>query len=594
MIRLFRQINRSSVWISLIIISFSFVIHFKDNRNLDHVIFSDGEGYYAYLPAYFIQQDPTYQSTMKMEESYVGHPMNFFYVTEYKKGKYINKYFPGVALMQLPGFAFTSLALYVAGKPVTGYSRAYLLAFYLTSLIFAILGFWLFVRNIKIYIEKNKIQLPDKIIYCLAGAIFFGTAIFYSLLAYPSFSHVYSFFLINALFFYFQQYQTEQKKTFLLYCGILLGLIFLVRPTNLIVVLFLLFFFDSFQSFWIFLKDLFNWKSVLFLYVIVPFLLLCSVLLLVLKWQTGSFFAWSYRGESFNFNQLRLLQSWFSYRIGIFLHHPVLLICVPGIFILYKSNLYKSIVWIIYFLISSYLISSWWCWDYESVFGHRGFSEHFLIFIFPLLYLYQFTRKKSVIWFLVGITLLYSLMRFYQKVENIFPNQKFTAKTYWKSMFDIDNSIIEKYTNRSHCIPFGKLENVYEVTSKERNITYNSTREYGLNATFHFPQDRLNNRFFIEATFRKKIKKEEDWRDIIFVTDSYSKIDLSRYYFTQPIYNYYKEGNGEWVETSCQEEIPLVFGQKDSVNIYIWNKALKHFEIKDYKLKVYEYSSAKR
>ncbi len=373
------------MWLSIFSLLLSYIIHFRNEVRLQNLVFSDGEGYYAYLPALFLNHDPSFEKSKQAKQTFYADKINFYYAFKTKEGKVVNKYFPGLALMQTPSFLATTAVLKILGKETNGYSNGYMISLILTAFLFLILGIHFLMKSLVLDVSTSVKQQ-----WLAFFAIFFGTNLFFSTLNYPSFSHIYSFFLFGVLLFQFQKYLLSKEQKSLYYIGITLAFIFLVRPTNLIFVAFLLFFFDSWESFIAFLKELFLAKKFPFFKILVPFSVFISLWFLLTKWQTGSFVYWSYQGEGFNFSSPKLLETWFSYRIGIFVHHPILWLALVGLIYLFRENKFKFFVWLLYFFAVSYLISSWWCWDYESTFGHRGFSEHFIIFIFPLLSLLLF------------------------------------------------------------------------------------------------------------------------------------------------------------------------------------------------------------
>lgn len=75
-------------------------------NGLNEVIRSDGRGYYAYLPALFIYQDNQFDSSTAKEKAYYPDASDQLYLFKDRQGKSYNKYFPGVALLQLPFLAW--------------------------------------------------------------------------------------------------------------------------------------------------------------------------------------------------------------------------------------------------------------------------------------------------------------------------------------------------------------------------------------------------------------------------------------------------------------------------------------------------------
>ncbi|MFN5982621.1 MAG: hypothetical protein ACK479_04095 [Fluviicola sp.] len=582
--RLISFFKKPLLWLGVILVFLFYTIHFRNQVNLRSFITSDAEGYFAYLPAFFLHDDPSYAKTMAAKQSYHQEKLTFWYPIKTKNGKTINKCFPGVAVMQAPSFLATTAFLKVIGKPTTGYSNAYLIAALLTAFLFLLIGVHYLTKSLQVNYSKKEAWIAFL-------AIFFGTNLFFSTLNYPIFSHIHTFFLYALLLYQFLLLKNKLESKRLIYIGILLGLIALVRPTNLIIVAFLLFFFDSWKEFVAFLRFIFLTKKLHFLKLFLPFFSVLSIWFLMNFWQTGHFVYWSYQGEGFNFTHPRIWESWFSYHIGIFVHHPVLLVAILGLYFLFKENKFKFFVWLIYFFGLSWLVSSWWCWDYESSFGHRGFSEHFIIFIYPLLALIKQTTFKKTISAALIICVSYTGMRFYQRVTQIFNHQRFTPETYWKSFFDFDNSVTDKYVNLVHPLPFGHVKTSTTLASYPKEFKFDENTEFGLNGTFNFPKNTKENRFFVTVEFEKKMTGN-DWKDIYLVIFSQNKKDSSQFYFSLPVYEYYKEAtHNDWKKITCYEEVAVYLSPKDNVLVYLWNQKKKRFSIRNMKIKIDQYTT---
>lgn len=571
-------------WVFTACLLLAYLIHFSEKMEIRHIVSSDGDGYYAYLPAVFLYNDPSFESCKHAQNAYNEKENNsYFYLLKTKNGKTVNKYFPGVALMQSPAFLLATLSDKLVDGQQTGYSDLYFCFFYFFSLLYLFIGLRFAFKALEIYAPESRKYNTAAFI-----TVFFGTNLFFNCLAFPSFSHVYSFFLFSTTWYVFLRYLANKDQKLLWILGILIGLIFVVRPTNLIFVLFLAFFFDSQKGLLAFIRELFSGFRLA--RVLLPFLALASLPLWLNYWQTGTFFEWSYKGEGFNFGNPRIFENLFSYRIGMFVHHPVLWLGLVGLFFLYRENKYRFVVWLLYFGLSSYVVSSWWCWDYESSFGNRGFSDHFLIFIFPILAFFRKLKMSYVVLLLLPF-LAYGTIRFYQKITGIFPRQKFTRETYWKSFSDLSKDSKDRYHLNLHCEPFGTIKKRTLVYSHPGIFEFNTQTEFGLGTTVFYPQNRLSNRFFYDITFEKQISGN-NWKNVLLVIDSHSKQDSSRFYFTQPVYTDFREGNsGNWIKHHAQEEIPLAFEQKDSTNLFFWNPDKKSFRIRNLNVYLYEYEA---
>ena len=111
------------------------------------------------------------------------------------------------------------------------------------------------------------------------------------------------------------------------------------------------------------------------------FILVWSPQLIYWKYISGSFFYYSYPDEQgFFFLNPQLFDTLFSWRKGFFIYTPVMMFAFVGIGLLYKKQ--KGFFWpiLIYFLVTWYIISSWWSWWYGGSFGLRPFIDSYAVF----------------------------------------------------------------------------------------------------------------------------------------------------------------------------------------------------------------------
>jgi hypothetical protein len=123
------------------------------------------------------------------------------------------------------------------------------------------------------------------------------------------------------------------------------------------------------------------------------------------KWQSGEWIKWSYNGEGFNFLRPQLIAGFFSFRIGLFLHVPIMLLAILGGIILFRKQPFQALIWVLYFVLNSWLIFSWWCWDYESSFGPRAFTEHLFFLLIPVVHFVVRYQKWLVVLCLGVVTI---------------------------------------------------------------------------------------------------------------------------------------------------------------------------------------------
>src|SRR5690554_4563101 len=88
-------------------------------------IVSDGSGYYAYLPQWFIYKTDNFEFIDSIQKKY---PDARFYegITNYpESNKKFNRYFIGTAVLQAPGFLITHFIASIFHLDNDGYSTIY-------------------------------------------------------------------------------------------------------------------------------------------------------------------------------------------------------------------------------------------------------------------------------------------------------------------------------------------------------------------------------------------------------------------------------------------------------------------------------------
>lgn len=371
-----------------------------NERNIkpDHVltIHTDGAGYYAYLPKWYIYKEsqgfeflkditnqyqlPHFISGVRMDEDYPNG---------------MDKYFVGTALLSSPLFLINhgiNLIMYGEGD---GYSKSYQLTVSLNGLLFYLIGIFGIINILRFF------KIGYGIISLSIIILTFGTNLNFYSVYFPSFSHVYSFALI-AWFFYFALLlgKYSNKKTIIV-LALLLGLIFLVRPTNALVILILPFCFSSLKDFWFYVKNLFNSNKSVLLLVSFIFLFLVSFQLYINYNQLGKMTLSSYTGESFSFLfEPKWKEVLFGFKKGYFIYAPILLFSFPGLYFLFKFNKNLFYGWILTSVVLIYLTSSWWCWWYGGGLGMRPFVDFLPILFLPIPFLLNKLNRYLLIVFI--------------------------------------------------------------------------------------------------------------------------------------------------------------------------------------------------
>lgn len=341
-------------------------------------VYSDGFGYYLYLPA-VIYGDFSFDFIEGWE-----HP---FDLTEAPGGE-IDKYPVGVAILESPFFfaahAVSLLRDHMTGSvTATGYTNIYQY-----MVLFGGVVYWVAGTILLYVLLKKYMHFSQKVSLAVCVVITYGTNLFHYASYDACFSHVYSYFLLNLFLWYLCWYESreaEGKNRVLHTCifGFIAGLIFLCRNTNVVfVVTYILYGVKNWET----LKK--RILTILRPSRSVPIVLtgIVTIFPQLLYWHTatGHWFMYSYAGEAFYWLAPQIGNFLFSVRKGLFFWNPILLLAIVGICVAYKKRgqLYTGLVAFLVLIV--YISSAWWCWYYAGSFGQRvavDFMCLFAIFI---------------------------------------------------------------------------------------------------------------------------------------------------------------------------------------------------------------------
>lgn len=375
-----------NIFWSLLFVLLVFVYSCLFFTKLSYPIFgADGDGYYSYLPALLINKDLQSLNPYDYEthRDYLPYPaFNLWEGT----GKYLNKYPPGTAIFLLPMFLMASFISLVVGLPVDGYNDIFQYFVGLSAGIFLLLGLFLLY---KIYQKR----FSKKIIILSLLSLFLSTNLISYTAFNPIFSHIYSFFTISLSLYLILRWSLKPQSFLLsLFLGLSFGLNFLVRNTNILVLLFWLLFGvyslgSAKQKIKLIVK---NKKTAGLIFVTMIFVV--SPQFLYYHLITGHWLVFSYFKEGFNFFNPAWYGVLFSPRRGLFFWAPILLISGLSVFDFKK---YKDwfLAGLVYLFCQTYVIASWHQWWYGDAFGHRAFIDSFpiiaLFFMSGLTFLFK-------------------------------------------------------------------------------------------------------------------------------------------------------------------------------------------------------------
>ena len=405
------------IFIFTVIFAAGVFITLNNNIRDGHVrtpgkIWSDAAHYYVYMPATFIYGWNVYEFPYKIEKKFVGFILND------KTGKVEIKTTCGEAILLTPFFLAAHAAAYIFKLPMDGFSSFYQVFMLIGCLFYFTLGLYFLKKFLDRYFN-HLVSLSVVIIMALATQLYYYT--YDAVLM----SHAYSFFLFSAFIFLLKKYLYGGKRSYTLFTllSLCLSLAVLIRPTNILIILWMAFLdLKSAKELWQRILFFFNPRRSL-IYILIQFIVLIPQFL-YWHYLSGHYVYFSYPGEVFFWDHPMLLQVWFSPFNGLFPYHPIFFLFLAGMFIMMISKKLNGIFSLVFFLLASYVFSCWHCWFYGGSFGFRPLAEFTVFMALPLGYLINLIRKhrnifvKSIMVTVFVLLIYINLMQFYH--YNIF------------------------------------------------------------------------------------------------------------------------------------------------------------------------------
>jgi len=375
--------------------------------------------YYGYLPAAFIYHD----ISLKFKDHYTGKRHFVFWAKKTATGSYVFKMTMGLSVMYSPFFFAANEVAGHYGYDPGGYSVPYRFAIVMAALFYLVLGLMFLAKVLRVYFSETVTALTIL-------SIGLGTNLFWYSTIEPGMSHVYSFALVSV--FLYLTILWHRRSTILraILLGLVIGLLTLIRPVNILIALFFLFYdvksWQDFKNKYLLYRHTFPH---LILMVVFGFLMLLPQLL-YWKTVTGQWLYYSYGKEGFFFLHPQLINVLFSFRKGWFVYTPVMFFAVVGIYFLFKKYKQLSIAVFLLLLLYLYVVSSWWSWWYGGSLGQRELIDIYPVMALPLAAILSWiSSRKPRPAYAVGLLLLFSVLlgAFYNK-------QYYYGSIHWDSM----------------------------------------------------------------------------------------------------------------------------------------------------------------
>ena len=352
--------------------------HFK------HTILSDARGYYAYLPAWVVYEDLQFTFQEKIDPQYWEASQHVNYRI-YQNGGYSNKYFAGVAASALPFYTLAHGYVKLKGGVADGFSKPYILSISVAACFYSLMGLFCLM----LLMSRNGVKPITNALALLVIA--FGTQLFYYTVSEAGMSHAYSFGWFSLLLLQTWIWLKKNSTNALFLALFSAGMLVLIRPVNLLPVIFLKPFLMQWSG--VEVKDLWNRLKLNYRGILLS-LILFSLPLMLQFWcyyqSMGIFWVDGYAGESFDFLHPHFFDILFSFKKGLFVYTPsCLLVLVALVYWVQHKEFKLFFSWLSWMILTTWLFSSWWSWYYGGSFGLRAYIEFYPLFILPFAFVFD-------------------------------------------------------------------------------------------------------------------------------------------------------------------------------------------------------------
>jgi len=410
---------------------------------------SDGFSYYVYLPSWFIYGDSTLTAVAR--DCCGGEFPAFTVINRWPDTRrWVNAHPIGVAVMQSPFFLIGhGLSLWSNLSP-DGFTLYYQHAAGISGLLWTVAGLCV-LRSLLLCHFSQGVAAATLV------ALLFGTNLYHYATYDSSYSHAYSFFLFAAFLYLTERWHSpalaspataRQAPSLLsaatagqapswrhsILLGVVAGLIILTRHTNaLFLLVFPLYGVTDRASFRATVHKLIARRNELAVVAGVTALVVIPQLALYYQ-ATGHVLVSSYGDPNFNFLSPHLWGVLFSVQKGLFFWSPQLLAAVAGFVLGYRKTQPFVVGAAVVMVADTYVIASWWDWQFGASYGHRGFVDTLPLLAVGLAAFFEWgtanpTRRITVTVF-AGAAIGLSVFQMLQYWNGVLPMSDMTWDQY--------------------------------------------------------------------------------------------------------------------------------------------------------------------
>jgi hypothetical protein len=347
---------------------------------------SDGFSYYVYLPSWFIHGDSSLGAVA--DDCCGGEFPEFTAIIRWPgTGRWVNAHPIGVALMQAPLFLLAHGLTRWTNLSPDGFTIYYQHAAGLSGTLWTIAGLWLLGRVLRGHFSERVTAVT-------LVALLFGTNLYHYATFDSSYSHAYSFCLVAALLYLTERWYAAHRPRDTMLLGLVAGLIVLVRHTNLLVLAVIPLYAAGAAGAGAAARMLRERRGQLLLMTVVAAAVIAPQLALYYA-ATGRPIVSSYGALGFNFSSPHLAGVLVGVRKGLFFWSPLLLLATAGLLMLRGPSRAFLLPSVVVLAGHTYIVASWWDWQFGASYGHRGFVDLFPLLAIGLARFFEWSAERA-------------------------------------------------------------------------------------------------------------------------------------------------------------------------------------------------------
>ncbi|MFZ9847687.1 MAG: hypothetical protein ACO3EE_05990 [Flavobacteriales bacterium] len=614
--------NKSFVvaWIVVFAILFAHVFNPRTTEGAyKRELTFDTFSYYLYLPSTFIYDDIAMvkQDTLKAIFNKYQPSSTFYQIYQIENGNWVPNYNCGLAIVWSPFFAIAhTWASMSDAYPEDGFSFPYQFCIAMGSILLILVGIF-FERKVLLKFFSDGVSAITMLF------IVFGTNYFHEAFDDYLQPHALLFTGSAMLIYYTILWHESFQRKHAIYCGLLMGIMILIRPSEILLVfiplLWNVFNKASLQSKIQHVKA--NLTHVLFMALAMFVVVLPQ--LIYYKIVTGDFIFFSYqRTEGFDFAHPHIWETLFSFKKSWFIYTPIIIFPLVGIFLMRKHKKENYYAIAVFSALNFYLLSSWACWWQGGCFGLRYFVQSYVLLSLPFALVIQLINN-SRFWIKISLYLVLfalsalNLFQTWQYVNWIIPADRMNWEYYKRiwlktEVTDEDRAYMQTDTEMSESdflnniqyydrrtVAFFNYETINSSAielnrldtlafSKPYSFKYGANEEWG--PTFSIPYEHL-------------VKPDKDHVWLRVSLDYYAADNIldnpacvvfnmphGKYLLKYRTYDLEKLSYkpNQWNHAELYYMTPFPYLTSDKIEIYLWHRGKKDFYIDNLHIEAFD------